>query len=554
MPDWPRAVQKLSAGALVKAVGEQHILVEAKQNNPEIYTCLRYWNDALQHYDGGWFEWAVAIDRARTWFRQFVDGTFRDQIAPFCDSVQFHNEVYANSQTTVERIERLKANQAAAWVWNTEYRTTFSNDIRLVLSSAAIGNDHDKTTAELAIAEDCLMAYHPYFYWTMVDGQPLRAANDWDDLSGRWEQNELAWGLKPDWIFPESGPFESAVTGWRSPECLNHNQEWYVDAVRDFILDCQDTAAYQEGRLYGFALFTTGRTSDTWKGFWTEQPEMDALAEMIAMEWHPGTAPPKPDPDPDLPYTVVVNLLPQDATIDEKIYVVEEVHEAKETILQSADDAARLTEPGKDGSLVKVWGVDRWEDDILTWLLDHGAPAAYTYEFSDEAPAFEIVDIVNDLSSYADATYQFEDRPLEAITALTIHHTVSGTDRDDITAINGYHQSTNDWERIGYHFCITKSGEVYQTNHLTTESFHAGSIYAPGDENYWSVGIALLGNFTRLHPPQIQQDAARWLVAYLKEYLAENPIDDVLGHRDMPGGRTQCPGNSYQEWIDYIIG
>ena len=37
VPDWPRAVQKLPPGALVKAVNDQHILVEAKR--AEEYIC-----------------------------------------------------------------------------------------------------------------------------------------------------------------------------------------------------------------------------------------------------------------------------------------------------------------------------------------------------------------------------------------------------------------------------------------------------------------------------------------------------------------------------------
>jgi hypothetical protein len=59
-------------------------------------------------------------------------------------------------------------------------------------------------------------------------------------------------------------------------------------------------------------------------------------------------------------YVVVVNLLPQDATKPEKAQVLDMVHESKETILQSADDAKRLVQPGKPGSRIRVWGGDRW--------------------------------------------------------------------------------------------------------------------------------------------------------------------------------------------------
>lgn len=67
-------------------------------------------------------------------------------------------------------------------------------------------------------------------------------------------------------------------------------------------------------------------------------------------------------------YVVVVNLLPPDATQAEKLFVLEAVHESKQTILQSADDAKRLVQPGMSGSRVVVWDAERWTDDIVAYL------------------------------------------------------------------------------------------------------------------------------------------------------------------------------------------
>ena len=106
------------------------------------------------------------------------------------------------------------------------------------------------------------------------------------------------------------------------------------------------------------------------------------------------------------------------------------------------------------------------------------------------------------------------------------------------------------WPGIGYHFVIEDDGIIYQTNYLDTVSYHTGT-YAPGDENRWSVGIALEGSFTDYPPPRVQQDAAKALVAYLKDLLN---ITEIYGHREMPGAATQCPGNTYQEWLPYVAG
>jgi hypothetical protein len=77
-----------------------------------------------------------------------------------------------------------------------------------------------------------------------------------------------------------------------------------------------------------------------------------------------------PAPEPTVDYVVIVNLLPQDATKAEKAKVLDQVHNSKQTILQSADDALRLVESGLPGSKVRVWGAARWggTNKIMTYL------------------------------------------------------------------------------------------------------------------------------------------------------------------------------------------
>jgi murein DD-endopeptidase MepM/ murein hydrolase activator NlpD len=87
-----------------------------------------------------------------------------------------------------------------------------------------------------------------------------------------------------------------------------------------------------------------------------------------------------------VPYVVVVNLLPQDATQDEKWQVLNAVHDDKQTILQSADDAARLVVPGKPGSKVRIWAPDRWQDSIVDWLEDKGVELIDLLEFEPPPP------------------------------------------------------------------------------------------------------------------------------------------------------------------------
>lgn len=166
----------------------------------------------------------------------------------------------------------------------------------------------------------------------------------------------------------------------------------------------------------------------------------------------------------------------------------------------------------------------------------------------DPPGTIEIADIVDDLPKHA--TLKYATRPLDGISILTIHHTVSPPDRS-IESIAAYHVNSNGWPGIGYHFVIKDDGRIFQVNRLETKSYHAGSTAAPGDENAVSVGIALQGDFTNAPPPQAQQDAARALVADLSGLLPS--VTAVWGHRQMPGASTQCPGNTFGDWLPYIV-
>jgi len=117
---------------------------------------------------------------------------------------------------------------------------------------------------------------------------------------------------------------------------------------------------------------------------------------------------------------------------------------------------------------------------------------------------------------------------------LTIHHTVSPPDRS-IESIAQYHVNKG-WPGIGYHFVIKDDGRIFRVNYLETISYHAG--YG----NPYSVGIALQGDFTNSPPPNAQLEAVRWLVNKLSGDLL---ITNVLGHKEMPGAATQCPGNTW---------
>lgn len=82
----------------------------------------------------------------------------------------------------------------------------------------------------------------------------------------------------------------------------------------------------------------------------------------------------------------VVNLLPQDATPEEKVAVLAHTHEGRETLMQSADDAGYLVAAGDPAtSFVRAWDPKRWgaTPTIEDWLLANYGVKTISAAFAD---------------------------------------------------------------------------------------------------------------------------------------------------------------------------
>ena len=347
--NWPQSVTRMADNSLTKSVNDQHLLRDAKiaasNAGKSVYTCLRYWHDPLQVYSTNWDH---MVAKWRDIFPRFIDGTFFELAEQGAfNLVEEDNEYLANSQSQIEIDARVVNAEAAVKVWNDEYRGqhTALQDIKLVLCNTAVGNWINKRFAQIAISDDAVLGYHPYTHWSRYSGAPARAANDWADLSGLWDRMEKSWGLKPKWAFTEAGPFESALDGWRSPNCLNGSQALYLLAIREWLEDVQLTSAYAEGRIYGFNLFTSGGSNE-WKYFETRQPELNLIADLTSEMWNPGEIVIPPDPPdecyglPRTQYHRVVVVVPADKPATEAAEIFEKLWaQGPVTVGPSYDDA-----------------------------------------------------------------------------------------------------------------------------------------------------------------------------------------------------------------------
>ena len=117
---------------------------------------------------------------------------------------------------------------------------------------------------------------------------------------------------------------------------------------------------------------------------------------------------------------------------------------------------------------------------------------------------------------------------------LILHHAAatSCTAED----VHSWHIN-NGWAGIGYHYLVRKDGTIYRGRPEDTVGAHAYGA------NSHSIGVCFEGNY-QVEPtmPAAQLAAGQALVADIKRRWG---ISKVIGHKDVPGSTTDCPGKYF---------
>jgi len=147
-----------------------------------------------------------------------------------------------------------------------------------------------------------------------------------------------------------------------------------------------------------------------------------------------------------------------------------------------------------------------------------------------------------------------------------IHHTVNTNSYgpDDVARmlwlIQSYHMDTRGWDDIGYNFVVDRFGRIWHARD--------GDIYEPisgahvSGLNTESMGVAVLGTFSRVDPGQAVIDSLVRLLGWKMSLFGVDPLgttfvrsaggdfaddgdmvllNNISGHRD--NQQTACPGN-----------
>ncbi|MBF0595454.1 MAG: N-acetylmuramoyl-L-alanine amidase [Candidatus Omnitrophica bacterium] len=128
---------------------------------------------------------------------------------------------------------------------------------------------------------------------------------------------------------------------------------------------------------------------------------------------------------------------------------------------------------------------------------------------------------------------------------IIIHH--SATEADNAQSLFEMHQRRG-WDSTGYDFIIdngtkgTTAGHADATPRWINQK--DGAHCKAADMNTKAIGICLVGNFSKEKVPYNQLKPLVHLVRYLMKYY-HIPAKNVMGHGQVPGAATECPGKLF---------
>lgn len=132
-------------------------------------------------------------------------------------------------------------------------------------------------------------------------------------------------------------------------------------------------------------------------------------------------------------------------------------------------------------------------------------------------------------------------------THIVLHHTATAS--DNAASIDRFHRHLRGWANgLGYHFVIgngsrSEDGEI-EVGHRWRRQL-AGAHCQADDMNRKAIGICFVGSFEAgPGPTDAQVLAGIGLVRYLTRRFSIPP-ENILGHREVPGGDTLCPGKFF---------
>lgn len=117
-----------------------------------------------------------------------------------------------------------------------------------------------------------------------------------------------------------------------------------------------------------------------------------------------------------------------------------------------------------------------------------------------------------------------------------------------VTAIQNYWRNTLKWRNPGYHYLIEPNGKVHHLHPLELSANGAAGYNAN------SIHISYIGGIDSKGKAQDNRTAEQVLaqLELLIELKRVFPKAEILGHRDLPGVKKDCPSFNVKEWIKHV--
>lgn len=137
---------------------------------------------------------------------------------------------------------------------------------------------------------------------------------------------------------------------------------------------------------------------------------------------------------------------------------------------------------------------------------------------------------------------------MRKINLLVIHCTASRPNQSiPVELLDKMHKARG-WKGVGYHYYITRDGQLYQCRPEEEIGAHARHY------NAHSIGICYEGGLDEKGQTADTRTPAQRhaLIALLRSLKIDYPDAEIVGHCELEGVHKDCPSFNCQEYRDYF--
>lgn len=137
------------------------------------------------------------------------------------------------------------------------------------------------------------------------------------------------------------------------------------------------------------------------------------------------------------------------------------------------------------------------------------------------------------------ASLRYTQRALPDVEFVVLHHTEAMRVLT-WTFVAAYHVNGRGWPGIAYHIGVREAGGRCVVNLLNSPEIR--SYHAHTEGNNHGLAVCVAGKFDVDTPSAVERDTLQRVVAVARRWATWRQSLPVLGHGDVPGNQTDCPG------------